>query len=77
MQAVLQVSDNVTAPKQLRGSEAVRYAEADLRTIRVNTETWEVEFIDPNTVRIWIMDYAESGQHGGGSPRLRRQGDTM
>lgn len=56
-----------------RGAEAVRYADAHLRKVRVNQDTWEVEYVDDDTGEEWIMDYPESELHGGGSPRLRKR----
>lgn len=54
------------------GAEAIRFAESRLKKVRVDGETWEVEYIDEVTGERWILDYPQSERHGGGSPRLRR-----
>lgn len=61
----------MSAPEELRGAEAIRYAESHLRKLRSNPDTWEVEYIDDSSGQFWVLDYPDSGQHGGGSPRLR------
>ena len=60
-------------PQELEGKDAVDYAERHLRKLRVNSQTWEIEYEDPTTGEKWIMDYPHSEAQGGGSPRLRRQ----
>ncbi len=57
---------------ELKGAEALRFAEAKLTKIKVHAETWEVEYLDPITGDHWILDYPDSELQGGGSPRLRR-----
>jgi|LauGreDrversion4_2_1035121.scaffolds.fasta_scaffold93083_4 hypothetical protein len=59
---------------ELHGAEAARYASDRLRKVRVNQDSWEVEYIDDTTGEEWLMDYPESELHAGGSPRLRRRG---
>lgn len=58
---------------ELFGAEALMYAEAHLKRIRVDADNWEVEYIDDSTGELWVMDYPESELHGGGSPRLRKK----
>jgi hypothetical protein len=58
---------------ELRGAEAVKFAADHLRKLSSNPDTWETEFIDDTTGDRWTMDYPNSGQHGGGSPRLRKR----
>jgi hypothetical protein len=65
-----------TFTAELHGADAVRYANDRLRKLRVNQDTWEVEYIDDATGEEWVLDYPESELHGGGSPRLRRRGDS-
>ena len=59
-------------PKELRGKEAIEYVKHNLKKFRTNPETWETEYLDEKTGDKWILDYPESGYHGGGSPRLRK-----
>jgi hypothetical protein len=56
---------------ELRGARAKEFADR-LRKIRVDPENWTVEYEDPETGDHWLMDYPDSGAHGGGSPRLRK-----
>lgn len=56
---------------ELRGAAAIELANK-LKRISVDPETWEEEYLDENTGDLWLLDYPESGLHGGGSPRLRR-----
>lgn len=58
---------------ELRGAEAVRYANDHLRKVRVNQDTWEVVYINDATGEEWVMDYPGCELHGGGSPRLRKR----
>jgi Immunity protein 27 len=60
-----------TKPRELRGTEAVEFAQR-LRKVASNPDTWEIEYIDEQTGEQWLMDYPDSGSHGGGSPRLRK-----
>ena len=64
------MTDRFTA-KVLQGAEALEYAKR-LRKVGVDTERWEIEYIDDDTGDRWLLDYPESEQHGGGSPRLRK-----
>jgi|GEM_PF-4986057 hypothetical protein len=57
--------------REYRGAEAIDYANRHLTRSRVNPDTWETEYLDAQGRR-WVMDYPDSGLHGGGSPRLRR-----
>ena len=58
-------------PKELRGRDAEVFAEEHLKQVKVNPETWEVEYVDPETGTRWMMDYPNAKAHGGGAPRLR------
>ncbi len=60
-------------PRELRGRDAEAYAKEHLKQIRVDPETWEVEYVDPETGLVWILDYPDGEAHGGGEPRLRMQ----
>jgi hypothetical protein len=60
-------------PEELHGAEAVNYADAHLTKVRVDPDSWEIEYVDDSTGETWIMDYPNSEVHGGGSPRLRRR----
>lgn len=62
-----------STPEELEGKEAVDFAERHLRKVRANPQTWEVEYEDPRTGELWVMDYPHSELQGGGSPRLRRR----
>ena len=57
------------------GAEAINFAEEKLKKIKSNPDTWETEYVCEETGDIWLMDYPNSEQHGGGSPRLRKMGD--
>jgi Immunity protein 27 len=59
-------------PEQFEGTEAVDFAERHLRKVKVNPQTWEIEYDDPKTGEKWLMDYPNSEAQGGGSPRLRK-----
>lgn len=54
------------------GAEAIDFAEKHLKKIKSNPDTWETEYICEETGDIWLLDYPNSEQHGGGSPRLRK-----
>jgi Immunity protein 27 len=60
-------------PNEFEGKEAVEYAEAHLTKVKVNSQTWEIEYEDRQTGERWLMDYPQSDAQGGGSPRLRRK----
>ena len=64
--------DPMTQQTELHGAEARRYADSHLEKVRTDPATWEVEYVDRKTGARWLMDYPDSGAHGGGSPRLRR-----
>ena len=64
---------NGHAPEQLEGQEALEYAERYLSKLRVTSGGWEIEYEDPRTGEHWVLDYPNSGYHGGGLPRLRRK----
>lgn len=55
------------------GADALRRAEK-LVKVRVDADRWETEYKDAATGETWILDYPHSEQHGGGSPRLKKQG---
>lgn len=57
-------------PGELNGKEAYDFAETHLR--KVNSKDWEIEFEDPRTGELWLMDFPQSEYHGGGPPRLRK-----
>ena len=54
------------------GAEAMDFAEKKLKKVKSNPDSWETEYICNETGDIWLLDYPNSEQHGGGSPRLRR-----
>jgi hypothetical protein len=60
-------------PNELKGAEAVKFATEHLRKVRVNADTWEVEYVNDATGETWIMDYPNSEYQGGGPPRLRKK----
>jgi immunity protein 27 of polymorphic toxin system len=59
----------------LRGREAKRFAEKQLEQVDVDADARTTTYRNPADGSTWIMDYPRSTLHGGGSPRLRRQGD--
>ena len=58
-------------PHELQGAAALEYAQR-LRKLRVDPDTWHVEYVDDATGERWMMDYPQSELQGGGPPRLRR-----
>lgn len=54
---------------EMEDREAIDFAERHLRKLRVDASGWMVEYEDPNTGEIWVMDYPHGEYHGGGSPR--------
>jgi len=58
---------------ELHGEAAVTFAETRLRKVGSDPSAWKVFYVDDLTGEHWVMDYPESGQHGGGSPRLVKQ----
>lgn len=63
----------MTEDDEYLGADALRRAET-LVTVRVDADRWETEYKDAVTGETWILDYPCSEQHGGGSPRLKKQG---
>ncbi|MBV6396582.1 MAG: hypothetical protein HFACDABA_02182 [Anaerolineales bacterium] len=63
--------------EELNGREAQDYAKRHLRKVRVDGQTWEIEFECVNTSIKFIMDFPQSEAHGGGPPRLRKVPSTM
>jgi hypothetical protein len=60
------------APQELHGNEALQYAKAHLRQVHKDLEKWQIQYVDPATNDVWLLDYPHSEYHGGGSPRLRK-----
>jgi hypothetical protein len=58
--------------RELTGAEAKKFADSRLRKVRVDAANWTIEYEDPETGDHWLMDYPDSGAHGGGPPRLRK-----
>ena len=56
---------------QYRGAAAVKIA-LSMKKLGHDDSGWEVYYQDDRTGDRWVMDYPDSGLHGGGSPRLRR-----
>lgn len=56
---------------EYRGSVAVDKA-LGMKKVGQDDSGWEIYYEDERTGDRWVMDYPNSGQHGGGSPRLRR-----
>lgn len=42
-----------------------------MKKIGQDDSGWEIYYEDERTGDRWVMDYPNSEQHGGGSPRLR------
>ena len=57
---------------ELWDDEANAYADEHLEQVEVRASGWEILYRCPDTDRIWLEDYPHSGEHGGGSMRLRR-----
>lgn len=60
-----------TKRKELHGAEARAYADQHLQKVKENSESWEIEYVDPETGQKWVMDFPHGEYHGGGPPRLR------
>lgn len=56
---------------EYRGSVAVEKA-SSMKKVGQDDSGWKIYYQDDRTGDQWVMDYPDSGQHGGGSPRLRR-----
>jgi hypothetical protein len=56
---------------EYHGSVAVQKA-SGMKKLGQDDSGWEIYYRDDCTGDRWIMDYPDSGHHGGGSPRLRR-----
>lgn len=63
--------------EELTGAEAKEFADSRLRRLHVDPENWTIEYEDPVTGARWLMDYPDSGAHGGGPPRLRKIGGAQ
>jgi hypothetical protein len=61
---------------EYRGAVAYQKA-AKLKKVGQDQSGWEVYYDDDRTGEHWVMDYPDSGQHGGGDPRLRRFPKTV
>jgi hypothetical protein len=58
---------------ELTGNAAIEFiGRRGLREVRVDSVAWETEYVDDETGETWILDYPDSGRHGGGAPRMRR-----
>lgn len=42
-----------------------------LKEVRVDSEKWEIYYIDEATGEKWLQEYPNSEYHGGGAPLLR------
>jgi hypothetical protein len=56
---------------EYRGTAAVKKA-LGMRKVGQDESGWEVYYCDDCIGEHWVMDYPDSGQHGGGEARLRR-----
>jgi hypothetical protein len=56
----------------VKGADAVRYAEAHLQLISSSDVTWISDYVCPATGVRWQMSYPSSGLHSGGPPLLER-----
>jgi len=63
---------NTLGEAEILGEAALRHANT-LKKVRVDADTWVVEYLDEATGEAWILDYPESEMQGGGSPRLRKR----
>ena len=57
---------------ELTDNEAHEYAREHLEKGEVDDQQWLVKYRCPETRRSWLLDYPDSGYHGGGPPRLRQ-----
>ncbi len=42
-----------------------------MRQVKVDLDTWTSYYLDEKSNTFFILEYPDSGQHGGGVPRLR------
>lgn len=63
----------MTNETEYNGKEAVEFAKNFLKETRSNPIAWTVEYEDPLTEEVWVMDYPQSELQGGGPPRLRKK----
>jgi hypothetical protein len=56
---------------EYRGAIAGKKA-SGMRKIDQDDSGWEAFYQDDRTREKWVIDYPESGQHGGGPARFRR-----
>lgn len=62
----------MSADEEYKGAEALSQAQKLIK-IRTDPDKWETEYRNDVTGEVWILDYPDSGQQGGGSPRLRKK----
>lgn len=62
--------------EELRGAVALEFAEKHLRVVNNDSTNWKTEYVDDATGDRWMLDYPQSGQQGGGIPRLRKTSAT-
>ncbi len=55
---------------EYRGASAETKA-SGMRKVGQDDSGWETYYQDDRTGEQWVMDYPDSGQHGGGPARLR------
>ena len=58
------------------GVEADEYALFHLKKVAVDAKEWTKKYVCGETGAAWLMDYPCSGEHGGGSSRLRLLDDS-
>jgi hypothetical protein len=63
------------ADDELQGNAATEFADSQLEEVSVDASGWITTYRDPSDGSVWVMDYPHGDEHGGGSPRLRRQSE--
>ncbi|MCH7480809.1 MAG: hypothetical protein IIC79_05390 [Chloroflexi bacterium] len=64
---------NCDSLDEINGLDAQKYSSEHLQELNSDPISWETEFVCLKTGVLWIMDYPNSGRHGGGPPRLRKK----
>jgi hypothetical protein len=54
----------------LEGDKMYRKIES-LKQIKVDSDNWQIFYLDETNNEKWIKEYPESEYHGGGPPKLR------
>lgn len=65
------MTEDASKGREYYGADAIKRTGHLLKT-SVDSNRWELHYLDPLTNESWVLDYPSSELHGGGSPRLRK-----